>query len=242
MKLLSIFKTPIIEFLCRQEDLGVIPAPYPAMKGIPKWYKDIPAYIDGKDHFGGKAMSAKKCLPMLDAMTMGFIIPLAGDLHVRSNKDCSLIDTTPNPGVGKLLEFHSKDQLGGKSSPMHPGQPIKFINRWFIKTAPGYSALFVPCVNSMEKRFTVLSALVDTDKYFKEVNFPGSWNIPNHDDILPAGTPLITVIPIRRSDLVKSAPVRAITKKEMAKVHKIALAQASRNHVYTKELRNKDEH
>lgn len=242
MNLISVFKTPIIEFLCREEDYGVIPHPFPAMKGVPKWYKDIPPYLNGRDQFGTKGMSAKKCLPMLDAMTLGFIIPLAGDLHIRSNKDCSLIEGGPSPAFGKLLEFHSKDQLGGKGSPIHPGQPIKFINRWLIKTAPGYSCLFVPCLNSMEKRFTVLSAVVDTDKYYKEVNFPGSWNVPDFDGVLEAGTPLITVIPIRRKDFVKKAPVRVMNKKELKRVNEIARIQASRNHYYTQELRNKDEH
>jgi hypothetical protein len=243
MKLISVFKTPIIEFMCREEDYGVIPAPTPAMKNIPKWYKDIPPYVpNGKDSFGGKGMTAKKCLPMLDAMCMGFVIPLAGDVHLKSNKDCGIINVGVNPSLGPLIEFHDKEQIGGKNSPIFPKKPIKFINKWFIKTAPGYSAMFVPCINSLESRFTVFSALVDTDKYYKEVNFPAAWNVPDFDGVLPAGTPLITVIPIRRKDLVKTANVRVLSKKEAEVVHKMMRIQTSRNHYYTHELRNKDEH
>lgn len=243
MKLLSIFKTPLIEFLCREEDYGVLPEPIPANKMVPEWFKRIPPQTkSGTDRLGGLGMTGKKCLPMLDAMTLGFIIPLAGDVNVRTNKDSSLIETSNSPYFGKLIEFHSNEQLGGKGSPSYPSTPIKFTNRWFIKTAPGYSSLFIPCVNTFENRFTTFSAVVDTDKYFKEVNFPAVWNIPDHNDTLKAGTPLITVIPFKREDMVKQAPVRKITPKEMSKVRTIQKIQDSRNNYYTKELRDKDEH
>ncbi len=245
MKLFSFLKTEVIEFLCLEEDVGVIPGPVPASKMIPDWYKKIPTHQESRDHFGGKALTAKKCLPMIDAMTLGFIIPLYGDVNITTNKDCSVIGvgTAPgnesafNPYGGHIVDFHSLDQVGNKTSPSYPGKPLKFINRWVIKTAPGWSVLITPVLNSFEKRFTILSAVVDTDKYIKEINFPAVWNIPNFDEVLPAGTPLVTVIPFKRADMPTKAVTRSMTEKELVERERIRKSQMSRNHYYTQELR-----
>jgi hypothetical protein len=232
-----------MEFLCHPDDLGVIPEPIPAGKKVPEWFKKIPPNLPlkgGRDHFGGAGMTAKKCLPMVDALTMGVIIPLYGDVNLRVNKDGSLIEASKNPYGGSIIEFHNADQLGGKSNGFK-GPAIKFINRWIIKTAPGWSTLFVPCLNSLETRFTCLSALVDTDKYHKEVNFPAIWNVPDYDEVIPAGTPLVTAIPIKRSSMKPNVKPRAMTDKELKRKEQIAKIQQSRNHFYTGELRDRKE-
>lgn len=237
MKLISFFKTPIIEFLCEEKDFDVIPEPVPAFKMIPDWFKSIKNNTNGRDQFGGKGMTAKKCIPMLDAMSLGFIIPLWGDVNVRTNVDNTLIEVSPNP-LGPVIDFHSSEQLGGEKNILTgKASAIKFINRWIVKTAPGYSTLFVPAINQVEKRFTLLSGLVDTDTYPKTVNFPGSWNIGNYDNIVSAGTPLMTCIPIRRKDMVRESIPRLMTKEEEKKMSIINRRQQSRRHVYTDELR-----
>lgn len=245
MKLLSVFKTDVIEFLCDPNDYGVIPEPIPAGRKIPDWFRKIPPYMSPKvarDSFDGPAMTAKKCLPMVDAMTTGVIIPLYGDVNIRSNKDCSLIEASKNPFGGAIIEFHNRNQLAGKDNDhILKGPAIKFVNRWVIKTAPGWSTLFVPCLNSLETRFTCLSALVDTDKYIKEVNFPAIWNVPDFDEILPAGTPLVTAIPIKRSSMKYKVKPRAMNTKELDIREKIYKIQQSRNHYYTQELRDRKE-
>lgn len=236
MNLKLFFKTPLIEFYCDPKFFGVIPEPVPAYKMMPDWFKKIPTSISARDQMGAKAMTAKKCIPMLDVMSMGFIIPLFADVNIRTNKDGSLIEAGHNP-LDAVINFHDMQQLGGKTSPSFPGPAIKFINKWVIKTAPGYSTMFIPPLNVIEPRFTCFSGLVDTDKYPKEVNFPGIWHIKDHDDILPAGTPLVTCIPIKRSDMPRSANVRKMTEKEARDIEKIHLKQVSRRNVYTHELR-----
>jgi hypothetical protein len=79
--------------------------------------------------------------------------------------------------------------------------------------------------------------LVDTDKYPKEVNFPAIWHTPNFDDYIPAGTPLVQVIPIRRSDASRKPRVRQMTKKEFSDIDKIRKKQDMRRSYYTDELR-----
>lgn len=236
MKLISIFKTPVIEFFCDERYWGVAPQPEPAGKNVPEWFKRIPPFSkESRDAHGKLAMNAKKCLPMIDAMTLGFTIPLAGDQHIRSNEDASIVDISgTSTEIDRLVERHSAEQVAYAFGPQ---DPIKFINPWVIKTAPGWSTLFIPPVNSMEKRFLCLGGLVDTDKYPKQVNFPGVWLAPNFDDYLPAGTPLVTAIPIKRSDIITDYKVHEMTPEERKEIGRIERCQKTRDHYYTKELR-----
>ena len=236
MRLISIFKTPVIEFFCDERYWGVAPAPEPAGKYVPEWFKRVPPLSkDARDLNGRPRMNAKKCLPMVDAMTLGFTIPLAIEQHVRSNHDLTQIEICPTSRrFDRAVERHSLDQVGHAEC-FGKLDPIKFINPWVVKTAPGWSTLFVPPLNSMEDRFVCLGGLVDTDRYPKHVNFPGKWLKPDFDDTLPAGTPLVTAIPIRR-EVVKHT-VRQMTDAEAKEIDRISRCQDSRNHVYTSELR-----
>lgn len=233
------FKTPLMEFYCEQEDFGVIPEPQPAIKMVPDWFKAIKPTVNdgGHDQFGGKGFTAKKCMPLVDCMSIGFIIPTWGDVNVRTDKDNKFIEAS-RPPRGAVIEFHPPGQLGGPTNPLTgKANAVKFINRWVVRTAPGYSTLFVPAINQMEKRFTLLSGLVDTDRYPKQVNFPGVWNIPDFNDIIPAGTPLVTAIPIRRKDWIREAPVRVMTQEEKLLIGKIERTQMTKRSHYTKDLR-----
>jgi hypothetical protein len=231
------FGNDLIEFYCLPEFWDVIPKPQPAFKVIPDWFKKLSNTVPGsRDHFGSESFSAKKCMPLLDVMSLGFVIPLFGDTNIRVSKDGKFIEAGPN-SLAKVIDFHDIGQLGGSSSPTYPGPAVKFINHWFIKTAPGYSCLFVPPMNNFETRFTCLSGLVDTDIYPREINFPAVWHAKDYDDKLTAGTPIVTVIPIIRKDMVREAKVRQITEKENYNNSIMERKQASRASVYTNEMR-----
>lgn len=230
------FKNEVIEFYCTPHLFDVIPKPTPAYKNIPEWFKKIPQEIpNAPDQFGAPMLSAKKCLPMLDAMSLGYTIPLQGDVYFEVSKDGTSVRTGDQMPV--LVEFHDLKQLGEKTAPGFPTPPVKFINHWVIKTAPGWSTLFIPPVNHMNAQFTCLGGLVDTDKYPKEVNFPAVWHDYGFQGLLKAGTPLVTAIPIKRGSFPNVPPVREMTHKEAVTIEKIRLQQDNRRHVYTKELR-----
>lgn len=229
------FKNDIIEFYCLPELFDVIPKPTPAYKNIPEWFKKIPIELPEPDNTGAPSMSAKKCLPMLDAMSLGYTIPLQGDVFFEVSEDgatCTAGHQSPT-----LIEYHDIRQAGEKTAPGFPTPPVKFINYWVIKTAPGWSTLFIPPVNHMNPLFTCLGGLVDTDRYPKEVNFPSIWHQKGFKGLLKAGLPLVTAIPIKRGSFPNVPPVREMTPDEFGKIDKIRRAQDNRRHVYTKELR-----
>jgi hypothetical protein len=99
---------------------------------------------------------------------------------------------------GTCISFHPI-----KQAPSHPymnNHPYpKFINPWAIKTPKGYSSLFIPPVHGSNKYFQILEGIVDTDKYDNPVNFPFVLKDVNFEGLIPAGTPVAQIIPIKRS-------------------------------------------
>lgn len=169
--------------------------PQPADRFIPEWYKQTHSYVGGKKQpsgNGGTTGTIKRCMPVFDAITSGYIIPLPADVYVTQRDGAPYYEWS-NFG---LVEFHPVEQ-----APLHPeangfSYP-KWMNPWAIKTPSGYSTLFVqPFHRSAD--FTILPGIVDTDNYSAAVNFPFVLNSPNFEGLIPAGTPIAQVIPIKR--------------------------------------------
>lgn len=206
-----------IEFLCHSEDWDVIPKPFPARKLMPDWFKSLPMKLNP----GIKSSTVKRCPPFLDAMQVGWIIPLAGDVEFRSNDNASGIDYTWE-FYKPLVENHSYEQIttDKKPNPILPKPPMKFLNYWLIKVPKDYSILFVPPLNRPDPRFTCFSGLVDCDGYFEYINFPFTFNEKNFHGIIEAGTPLVQAIPIKRDTLFKSFDIREATNDELEELSK----------------------
>jgi len=236
--MLKFFDNDVIEFFCDESLYGVIPEPKEASKFVPEWFKKIKPY-DGREQNGFFRPTVKKCLPVLDAMSLGYIIPLQADVHVITNHDLSIIKAGQRHGNQiDIFSHHNHKQVHSSAWPVAKQDPIKFHNYWTIKTKPGWSCMFTAPMNHLGTPFTCLSGVVDTDTYPKEVNFPAIWNQPNFDDVLRAGTPLVQVIPFKRTSL-KKPKVRVMSKKEKKYIEKLQKAQSSRVSVYTEELREK---
>ena len=236
----KLFSNDIIEFYCHPDLEDVIPEPKPAAKCMPEWFKKVkPRVESSRDESGAPGVTVKKCMPVLDVMSEGYIIPLQGDVHVISNSDCSILQAKKLRNHSfSVVEYHALDQIGGKSAPGYPAPPLKFINHWVIKTAPGWSCLFVSPINHLNENFTCLGGIVDTDRYCKEVNFPAIWHKSNADITLKAGTPLVQVIPIKRDMYSKEPKIRKMTPKEFKFIDNTSKKQQSRLGVYTHELRD----
>jgi hypothetical protein len=237
---------PLVEFYCDPKLRDVVVEPIPAFKAIAQWYKDIPADLPlqhtPRDHLGSPVMTAKKCLPLLDGMSMAYLMRSAVDIRVRVDQS------------GRNMEVRSGNSFNGGSThdpiqfarvKREPGaKPVtpalKFHNPWVIKTRPGYSTLFISPLNWIEEsRFRCLSAAVSTDTYKKEINFPALWLGGNDfDDTIPAGTPLVLAIPYRRADHQGDAAlIRSMQPHEKHFIETVGRAQMARAHVYTNELR-----
>lgn len=176
---------------------------------MPGWYKHLTAKIDNQNKLENSTI--KRCPPFLDAMTLGWIIPLAADVEFVSNTDASGI-TYKSLFYKTMIENHGAAQIEGH--PQEPKPPLKFLNYWAIKVPKGWSVLFIPPLNRPDFRFECISGMVDCDGYFEYINFPFFFTEKNYTGILKAGTPLVQVIPIKRDDIVTQANIREFNKSE----------------------------
>lgn len=187
---------PTITFTCEPDLHGAIPEPIPAAKNVPTWFKKLEAKIPPSDptDFGGETIKA--CMPVLDAFHAGYLIPSAAPVRFVV-KDGDVTTTWKSRDL-KMVDSHSAEQVKGSN---WDGPFMKWINPWRIITPPGYSSLITAPVNRPEAHFQCLTAVVDTDTYPNQINFPFLWTGPReYDDIIPAGTPLVQVIPFKRED------------------------------------------
>ena len=199
--------------------------PVPASKIIPDWYKNLESYTNKDKRPDGNAnttATAKRCMPIFDAITGGYIISTHTDLFV-SQKIGENGNTHPyyqwaNFGA---ISFHPKRQL-----PEHPdgyGHELeypKWTNAWAITTPPGYSSLFISPLHR-ETPIIVLPGVVDTDTYNAPVNFPFVLRDPKMDGLIPAGTPIMQVIPFKRDEFQMEIGGAEEFRKQMAVTTKL---------------------
>lgn len=169
--------------------------PKPASNYLPDWYKEMDSYLSGKKVpiGNGKGYATiKKCVPVFDAITIGYIIESPADIYVSIQNGAQHFQWADF----NLIEFHPIEQ-----APKHPNvKPYmypKWMSPWGIKTPKGYSTLFVQPFHR-ESIFTILPGVVDTDTYMSTVNFPFVINDPDFEGIIPKGTPIAQVIPFKR--------------------------------------------
>ena len=184
-----------ITFCATSENMvDVRPHPQPAGRFIPDSYKKLEKFKDNNIH----DITVKSCIPVLDSLTCGYIIPFDQDYVVDIIGDD--FSVTPANKEKFSVDYHRSVQIpdtwkevGGNMK--HAG---KFINKWLIKTPPGYSCLFVKPLNHFETRFEIISGVVDTDTYINTINFPFLLHQRDKQFLIKKGDPLVQVIPFKR--------------------------------------------
>jgi len=189
---------PTIQFT---DTTGTVPEqfyPKPASAFIPDWMKQLKPYGDDKKYrlfaLHRSNETAKKCPPMLDAVMTGYVIQTTEDFMVEQRDGAPFFYWSNGLGV----EFHvpSQIQTHSRSNQSVP----KWLNPFGVQTPPGYSTLFIPPVNQDSPIVTAFSGMVDTDKFVVPINFPFLLTDPNFEGLVPAGTPMVQLIPIKREE------------------------------------------
>jgi len=191
--------------------------PIPTKHCLPDWYKKVPK----NNHT--KGLTIKSCMPFLDSITAGYVLPLPQDFHVKWNyyneelkeNDCffryGLDGTIDSKKIheynlnSSVPQTHSTGQLGGENSFMTKKNGgfkfLKILNPWKIKTPPGYSCLFTSPYYNENDYFDIITGIVDTDKFDFWINFPIVINTdkyPTFEKTFSKGLPYVQVIPFKR--------------------------------------------
>ncbi len=202
---------PVIRFLCRPEDEGVIAPPVPAKAYLPDWFRKLPAVDPDAAGLDNTGLTVKRCMPFLDAMTTGWIIPLAATVRMQVSENGTRVDSAWDFDR-TLVSGHGVHQV--KGHPMSDRPPCKFHNYWTIVTPPGWSCLFVNPLNRPNGLFEVVAGVVDTDTYASEIHFPFFATAEDGLHVIEKGSPIVQVIPFRRDTAMLDAEIRAETTDE----------------------------
>jgi hypothetical protein len=193
--------TMTLTFRCPPELEGILPRPIPAVRGLPDWFKAMPATAFNET-MGDESQTVKRCPPFIDAMTYGYLIPLITDLEVRDGEFSwnfpvpeGFISEYPHSPIG----FHDPSQVVGTPLADDDRFIIKFNGFWNIEAPPGYSLFFTHPVNRTDLPFTTITGMVDSDAFHHSpVNFPARWHDLTFSGVLPKGTPIAQCVPIKR--------------------------------------------
>ena len=194
-----------LTFRCAPELDAVLPRPIPAVRGLPDWFKALPAKAFNPT-MGEETETVKKCPPFIDAMTYGFLIPLVTDLELRDGEFAWNFEL-PRGFVSEYphspISFHDPSQVAGTPFSAEDRFIIKFNNFWTIEAPKGYSLLFTHPFNRPDLPFTTITGLVDCDTFFDTpVNFPAHWHDAAFNGVLPKGTPVAQCMPVKRDTWV----------------------------------------
>lgn len=223
-----------IRFTCAAEDHGVIAPPVPAKQALPDWFRRLPPVDRTALSVTNNALTVKRCMPFLDAMTAGFVLPLAATVRIE------IADNGETVRAGwefdrVMVSNHSPPQVAG--NPHAPRPPCKFHNYWTIVTPRGVSCLFVPPLNRPHPVFTCAAGIVDTDTYASPIHFPFFATAPDGLYVIEKGTPLVQVIPFHRQHGAIEAEIRAETAAERLAREKILRGTQAGEGFYRRELR-----
>ncbi|TIL67182.1 DUF6065 family protein [Mesorhizobium sp.] len=197
-----------IRFSCRPEDHGVIAPPVAAKTVLPDWFRKLPPVDAQQASATNNGLTVKRCMPFLDAMTTGWILPLAATVRLEIKDGGSAVDAGWEFDR-VMVSNHGAHQVAG--NPKEPAPPCKFHNYWSIRTPPGWSCLFLPPLNRPAQPFECVAGIVDTDTYAAHIHFPFFATAPDGLYVIEKGTPLVQVIPFRREDSALKAEIQAET-------------------------------
>jgi hypothetical protein len=186
--------TKSIEFI-NTLDLPIEYYPVLSKSKIPDWYKSLSSHSE-KLNVGNSSIqmgTMKKCMPVFDAITAGYLLLTHSDVKVERKNGVSWYHwSSDNP----MVEFHPAEQASGHPTDRRVPVP-KWASGWGIITPRGYSSLFVSPMHH-ESVFTTFEGIVDTDSYHRSVKLPFMLKDPEWEGTIPAGTPMAQVLPFKR--------------------------------------------
>lgn len=179
--------------------------PRPASHFIPEWHKNMPSYsptptCPAADRLsltgGGTNVTAKKCIPMLDSISSGYIVPLWADIVVEQSQNGPLLNWLVEDSVFSL---HGSSYVGMTPPPSFSHIVFKYMTYFRMETPNGYSVQVRPPAGHYNLPIQVIPAIIDTDRSVIDSNFP-CWIKKDFEGIIKKGTPVAQVIPFKREN------------------------------------------
>lgn len=177
--------------------------PIPASQTIPEWWKSMTPYNQTPDNPDGTKLiventvpniTFKKCTPMLDALTSGYILPLWSDVQVRQVGGEARVTWKTKRNV---FEIHGMSSRHINPPEGYTRQVLKYMNPWIPRTPKGYSVMITQPFGRIDNPFYAIPAIIDSDSSSLEV-LPPMWIKEGFEGIIEKGTPMVQITPFKR--------------------------------------------
>lgn len=189
-----------IEFITTDELADYADGVISAQKNMPQWFKEIPIVSKDdlriNDNGSVKNKTVKHCMPFFDAMSFGYHIVLATDIHFKYDNG----QVNYKYPVVELISHRDKP-AGIPISDEFYNIEFTWKMLWTPKTPKGYSCLVTHPINRIDLPFQTLSGIIDSDVFYHSQN----GNLPFYlkkefEGVLKKGTPIAQVIPFKRDN------------------------------------------
>jgi len=191
-----------VVFRCDLAMLDCLARPILARQALPDWLRTMPSTAFSDTH-GQDVRTVKQSPPFIDAMSLGFVMPLPCDVHVIDGVlswdwDYPALSVESHPR--SPLSFHIPAQATGTPFFNPDVAVVKFNSFWTIELEPGFSLFATHPINRTDLPFRTLTGLIDSDRFTDVgVLFPAQWVDPGFEGVLPRGTPVAQCFAVERA-------------------------------------------
>jgi hypothetical protein len=173
-----------------------VPKPKPAKYYLPEWYKKIRTAGKKMEFYNGQMTnkSLKSCVPYLDALSSGYIQETWCDIYFKWNDGNFEYNYSSNPQI-----IGHRDRVSSKINDSFYPLELEWRVPWIPKAKRGYSILFTQPLNRNDLPFVNADGIIDSDNFYhSSISKYAFYLYKNFEGIIPAGTPMFQMIPIKR--------------------------------------------
>lgn len=178
--------------------------PLPASKHIPEWYRKQPGSMDDDAHVmsGVLGSTVKRCMPIFDAITAGYIFVAPCDIYIDATDPEKLQKSIPAAmklSQGDIFATHAPDQYSHFpiDFSIYHKELLRINVYWSAQTSDGTSSIIMQPIHQEVSPLMAIAGIIDTDKMITDGHF--SFLVKkDFKGIIKQGTPLAQVIPFVR--------------------------------------------
>lgn len=195
-----------IKFIARNPYMWKVALkPHPASEALPGWWKNMYPYSKSPNNPSGKKIEVnnylsnatfKKCVPMLDSLTSGYIIPLWSDVQISQVYGEARFSWRVKPDV---FQHHGSESDQIPPPEGYSNQVVKYLNPWIPRTPKGYSVLVTQPFGYINSPFYSVPAVIDSDTSTLDI-LPPMWVKEGFEGIVEKGTPMVQITPFKREN------------------------------------------
>lgn len=206
-----------------------IDPPVPAKSLVPEWYRSGEMAISNETSKVAKpgdnniTGGIKSCMPFLDAMISGYLICFWEDLYVLTTDKVEKfysVEKNPYTGTYDMKDLNNismvEERLGdmGHTMPRPSGyceNHMIFKGQWGVRLPKGWSLQLTHPMNRFDLPFITTSGIIDSDEWWTGGNIPFFFQ-KNFEGIIPKGTPIAQLIPLKRSSWTSYVSELSVTR------------------------------